>query len=197
MKKIVAATKNPGKLKEIISALKELPAEIVSLADFENIPDAIEDGKTFEENALIKAKFFAEKTGCACLADDSGLEVDALGGKPGVLSARFAGFHADDGTNNQKLLDELEKIGVKESPARYRCALCFYDTDGNKIETFGTVEGTIKIFPKGTGGFGYDPYFYINESKTMAELTPDEKDKISHRGEALRKIVPALKGRLL
>lgn len=197
MKKIVAATKNPGKLREIVSALKELPAEIFSLADFENIPDAVEDGKTFEENALIKAKFFAEKTGCACLADDSGLEVDALGGKPGVLSARFAGFHADDGTNNQKLLDELKKVGVRESPARYRCALCFYDTDGSKIETFGTIEGTIKIFPKGSGGFGYDPYFYIDETKTMAELTPDEKGRISHRGEALEKIVPELKGRLL
>ena len=174
----------------------ELPAEILSLADFENLPDAVEDGKTFEENATIKAKFFAEKLNLACLADDSGLEVDALGGLPGIFSARFSGYHADDSTNNQKLLSELEKIGVTESKADYKCALSFIDVDGTEIKTSGTVEGVIKKIPRGSGGFGYDPYFYIDDTKTMAELTPAEKNSISHRGAAVRKMLPLLKERL-
>ena len=196
MKKILIATKNPGKLKEIRTAFEKLPAEILSLADFENLPDAVEDGKTFEENARIKAKFFCEQTHLACLADDSGLEVDALNGAPGVFSARFSGYHASDGKNNEKLLSELEKIHVEVSAADYRCALCFYDVNGDEILTSGIVNGTIKKIPKGSGGFGYDPYFYIDETKTMAQLTPQEKGAISHRGEALREIVPKLKERL-
>ena len=195
MKKILIATKNQGKLKEMTAALSELPVEILSLNDFENLPDAVEDGQTFEDNARIKAKFFQKLTGLACLADDSGLEVDALDGAPGVNSARFAGYHADDGTNNQVLLDALKKINVTESPADYRCALCFVDND-LEIMTVGKVDGTIKILPRGNGGFGYDPYFYLSDSKTMAELTPAEKDSISHRGEALRKIVPLIKNYL-
>ena len=192
MKKIVIATKNIDKVKEIKAVLAELPAEILSLADFDELPDAVEDGKTFEENARIKAKFFSEKLGLACLADDSGLEVDALSGAPGVNSARFAGYHADDGTNNQKLLRELEKIGVEESKADYRCALVFIDTDGTEIQTSGIIQGTIKNIPCGSGGFGYDPYFYIDDKKTMAQLSPEEKNSISHRGEALRKMIPKL-----
>ena len=195
MKKILIATKNVGKLKEIKAAFSELNAEILSLTDFKNLPDAVEDGITFEENARIKAKFFNNLTGLACLADDSGLEVDALHGAPGVKSARFAGYHADDGTNNAKLLDELKKIGVTESPADYRCALVFVDADGSEISADGIINGTIKISPQGKGGFGYDPYFYVSDTKTMAELTPAEKDAISHRGEALRKILPKLKDR--
>ena len=196
MKKILIATRNEGKLKEFKRALESLSAEVLSLTDFKNLPDAVEDGKTFEENSRIKAKFFHELTGLACIADDSGLEVDALNGAPGVNSARFAGYHAEDGTNNEKLLAELKKIGVEESSADYRCALTFIDVDGTEIQTVGKVEGTIKIFPRGNGGFGYDPYFYLSDEKTMAELTADEKDLISHRGEALRKIVPKLKERL-
>lgn len=191
MKKILIATRNLGKLKEMKAALSKLPVEVLSLSDFENLPDAIEDGKTFADNARIKSKFFHSLTGLACLADDSGLEVDALNGAPGVNSARFAGYHADDGTNNQVLLNELKKVGVEESPADYRCALSFVDDDV-EILTVGKVDGTIKISPRGNGGFGYDPYFYINASKTMAELTATEKDSISHRGEALRKILPLL-----
>ena len=196
MKKIVLATKNKDKVKEIKAVFAELPAEILSLADFENLPDAVEDGKTFEENATIKAKFFAEKLNLACLADDSGLEVDALGGLPGIFSARFSGYHADDSTNNQKLLSELEKIGVTESKANYKCALSFIDVDGTEIKTSGTVEGVIKKIPRGSGGFGYDPYFYIDDTKTMAELTPAEKNSISHRGAAVRKMLSLLKERL-
>lgn len=196
MKKIVIATKNPGKLREIKTAFEKLPMKILSLADFENLPDAVEDGKTFEENARIKAKFFCEKIGLACLADDSGLEVEVLNGAPGVFSARFAGYHADDETNNKKLLEELEKVHAEESAADYRCALCFFDVNGEEILTSGIVKGTIKKIPRGVGGFGYDPYFYIDESKTMAELTPIEKDLISHRGAALRDMVSKLKERL-
>lgn len=195
LKEILIATRNNGKLREMTAALSKLPVQVLSLADFDNLPDAVEDGKTFEDNARIKAKFFHELTGVACLADDSGLEVDALNGEPGVNSARYAGYHADDGTNNSVLLRELKKVGVEKSTADYRCALCFID-EGVEILTVGKIYGTIKISPRGNGGFGYDPYFYINDSKTMAELTAAEKDLISHRGEALRKIMPLLEGYL-
>ena len=197
MKKIVIASKNLDKVKEMRLALQTLPVEILSLADFPDMPDAIEDGATFEDNALIKARFFSERTGLACLADDSGLEVDALNGLPGVRSARFAGYHADDGTNNQKLLDELAKIGVNESAAAYRCALAFVDTDRSELVTQGKIAGTIKTVAKGTGGFGYDPYFYLDESRTMAQISIAEKNKISHRGAALRKMILKLRTKFL
>ncbi|MBR3498842.1 MAG: RdgB/HAM1 family non-canonical purine NTP pyrophosphatase [Selenomonadaceae bacterium] len=193
MKKIVLASKNSDKVKEMRLVLKDLPLEILSLADFADLPDAVEDGSTFEENALIKAKFFREQTGLACLADDSGLEVDALGGLPGVHSARFAGYHADDLTNNKKLLDELKKIGVEESAADYRCALAFVDTDGTVLLSEGKILGKIKIVARGTGGFGYDPYFYLDDEHTMAQLPVDEKNKISHRGAALKEMILKLK----
>ncbi len=192
-KKIVIATKNLDKLRELEIAFKGLPVEILSLADIAEFPDAIENGETFEENAEIKARFFSEKTGLACIADDSGLEVEVLNGRPGIYSARFAGYHAHDVTNNYKLIEEMEKVGATESPADYYCALCFIDTDGTKICSAGKVTGTIKVDAKGQGGFGYDPYFYINDDKTMAELTTEEKDLISHRGVALRNFVPKLK----
>ena len=195
MKKILLASKNSDKVKEIRLILKNLPLEILSLADFGDLPDAVEDGATFEENALIKARFFAERTGLAALADDSGLEVDALNGLPGVHSARFAGYHADDLTNNQKLLDELNKIGVTESAAAYRCALAFVDTDGTEFVTHGKIGGTIKTVPKGNGGFGYDPYFYIDAERTMALLPVDEKNSISHRGAAMRSMALKLNER--
>lgn len=186
MKKIVLASKNTDKVKEMRLVLKNLPLEILSLADFDEMPDAVEDGTTFEQNAIIKAKFFREQTGLACLADDSGLEVDALDKMPGVHSARFAGYHADDDTNNQKLLKELGKVGVTQSKAAYRCALAFVDTDGTEILTSGSINGTIKTIPKGNGGFGYDPYFYIDDDRTMAQISVEEKNLISHRGAALR-----------
>lgn len=193
MKKIVLASKNSDKVKEMRRILSSLPTEILSLADFGDLPDAVEDGKTFEANALIKARFFRKHTGLACLADDSGLEVDMLGGLPGVHSARFAGYHADDATNNQKLLDELKRRGVDESTADYRCALAFVDTDGTELLTEGRIDGKIKIVPQGNGGFGYDPYFYIDDRRTMAQLSTDDKNSISHRGKALKEMVLQLK----
>ncbi len=192
MKQIVLASKNVDKLKEMRRVLGSLPLEILSLTEFADMPDAVEDGSTFEANALIKARFFREQTGLACLADDSGLEVDALGGLPGVHSARFAGYHADDATNNQKLLNELAKRGVTESAAAYRCALAYVDTDGTEIVTDGKISGTIKTVARGSGGFGYDPYFYLDADKTMAQLTVDEKNLISHRGAALKEMVSRL-----
>ena len=192
MKKIVIGTKNEKKLLELRNAFSDLPVEIVPITEFGDLPDAVEDGKTFSDNAKIKAEFFMKQTGCACIADDSGLEVDALNGLPGVHSARFAGFHAEDGTNNRKLLEELDKVGVDESKADYRCAIAFVDTNGKMFETEGVCYATIKKTARGNGGFGYDPYFYFDNGKTMAELTLEEKDKISHRGAALRKMVAIL-----
>ena len=194
MKKIVIATKNQGKIREMMEAFEHLPVEVVSLADFGELPDAVEDGDTFSENARIKAKFYMEHTGFACLADDSGLEIAALGGAPGIYSARYAGYHADDATNNQKMLEELCIADVEESSASYCCALTFVDTDGTVFTTNGRCNGTIRKWPKGHNGFGYDPYFYTREfaGRTMAELNFEEKDRISHRGRALRQMVSKL-----
>lgn len=192
MKKIVVATKNPGKIREMTTAFRELPVELVALASFGSLPDAVEDGATFAANAEIKARFYMQATGVACLADDSGLEVEVLGGAPGVHSARFAGYHADDAANNAKLLDELTRVGRAQSAAAYRCVLAFVDTNGRSLLASGSCPGTVKKEPRGVGGFGYDPYFYIEENKTMAELTLQEKDKISHRGNALREMAKLL-----
>lgn len=196
MKKIVVATKNKGKIREMINAFEGLDIELVPLSEFGDLPDAVEDGETFAENALIKARFYMKQTGEACLADDSGIEVDALDGAPGVYSARFAGYHADDAANNEKLLSELVRVGKKESAADYRCVLAFVDTDGTEKTVDGICRGTVKPVARGEGGFGYDPYFYVETDKTMAELTLEEKDKISHRGEALRNMAGYLKNYL-
>jgi len=194
MKKIVIATKNAGKVREIKEAFAHLPVEVVDLSEFGDLPNAIEDGETFAENAAIKAQFYREQTGCACLADDSGLEVAALEGRPGVFSSRYAGYNAEDWANNQKMLEELCIADVEESPANYCCSLCFMDTDGTLVMTDGRCDGVVKKIPKGKNGFGYDPYFYTNEyaGRTMAELTMEEKNRISHRGRALRKLVQKL-----
>ena len=191
-KKIVLATKNPGKIREMQNAFDELPIELIPLSDFGELPDAVEDGADFADNALIKARFYAGLTKCACLADDSGLEVLALGNAPGVRSARFAGgAHASDDANNEKLIAELNRVGKAESPAAYRCVLAYVD-GAKEILTEGVCPGTVRTTPKGAGGFGYDPYFYVG-GKTLAELTLSEKDKISHRGKALRSMAERLK----
>ena len=142
-------------------------------------------------NARIKAHAYALATHCACVADDSGLEVAALGGAPGVHSARFSGTHGDDAANNEKLVAELAARGLTQSAADYRCALVFEDTDGTVYTADGRCDGTVRTQPRGEGGFGYDPYFYVGE-RSMAELTFAEKDAISHRGRALRALVRQL-----
>ena len=186
MKKIIVATKNQGKIKEMINSFTNLPVELHSLAEFGPLPEAIEDGDTFTENALKKARFYAKETGLACLADDSGLEIAVLDNAPGIYSARFAGYHADDLANNQKMLSELNNKQVQSSPAQYVCSLVFVDTDGTELTSIGKCEGIIRNFAQGSNGFGYDPYFFVPElNKTMAELSIEEKNKISHRGKAL------------
>ena len=193
MKTIVVATKNAGKLREMMDAFRDLPVTLLPLSQFGDLPDAVEDGATFAENAAIKARFYMKATGVACLADDSGLEVDALSGAPGVYSARFAGVHGDDAANNAKLIAELTRVGREDSPAAYRCALALADTDGHLLTASGVCFGTVRLTARGTGGFGYDPYFYFSDDKTMAELTPREKDAVSHRGAALREMAQALR----
>lgn len=197
MKKIIVATKNQGKVREMISAFKDLDVELHSLSEFGALPDAVEDGTTFAENALKKASFYAKETSCACLADDSGLEIDVLDGAPGIYSARFAGYHADDAANNRKMVDELAKKDVTSSRAHYVCALAFVDTDGSVLECEGRCTGQIRNFAKGDGGFGYDPYFYLPQlDKTMAQITLAEKNAVSHRGAALQNMENLLRGYL-
>ncbi len=192
MKTIVIATKNKGKIRELEQSFANLPVRLVPLSDYGELPDAIEDGATFKENAIIKATYYMKQTGTACLADDSGLEVEILENAPGVYSARFAGLHATDEANNQKLIHELSLKGVSSSPAAYRCVLAFSDTDGPVLTAEGKCIGTIHLKAKGTGGFGYDPYFYISKTKTMAELTLEEKNRISHRGAAIQNMADLL-----
>lgn len=180
------ATKNKGKVSEIGKILEGTGVELLSLADFPDIVMPEETGATFEENAIIKASAIASATGLAALADDSGLEVDALGGRPGVYSARYAGVGATDEENYRKLLGELKGLSDGERTARFRCAVAFVAPDGVKAVFHGTLEGSISQGARGTGGFGYDPVFYIqSEGRTSAELSPDEKNRISHRAKAL------------
>lgn len=185
MKKIVLATGNEGKRKEFERML-EGKAEIQSLKDYPDCPEVEETGTTFAENAKLKAAFVAQYTGLPALADDSGLEVDALDGAPGVYSARFAGLEKDDEKNNQKLLNELRDVSDAERTARFVCALAYIDLNKKTEEMIlGHCEGTIGREPKGENGFGYDPLMYIPSfGKTLAEMSADEKNKISHRGRA-------------
>ena len=195
MKEIVVATQNKGKIAEIVLALSQLPVKVLALSDFGPIPEAVENGASFIENALLKARHYARFTGKACLADDSGLEVDALKGAPGIYSARFAGANADDAANNQKLIAELTNIRAEERTARFHCVLAFVDTDETVVTADGVCEGIIIEEMRGMGGFGYDCLFYVPQlNKTMAELSEREKNVISHRGQALRSIAIKLGG---
>ena len=190
--KIVIATSNRGKIQEMVNAFKKLPVELISLADLpEKYPEPVEDGDTFEANSLIKAKYYQQQTGMACLADDSGLEVEALGGSPGVYSARFSGESASDADNNAKLQQELKKLGRESSPAAYQCALTFMDAEGRILTAKGFCRGEIRLRARGKNGFGYDPYFYVGDV-TMAEMSMAEKQAISHRGTALREMAELL-----
>ena len=190
--KIVIATKNQGKVREMINAFQGLPVELVSLADLaERFQEPVEDGDTFAANSLLKAGYYQKQTGMACLADDSGLEVEALGGAPGVYSARFAGENASDADNNAKLQQELKKLGRESSPAAYQCALTFMDADGRVLTAKGFCRGEIRLQARGENGFGYDPYVYVGDV-TMAEMSLAEKQAISHRGAALREMAVLL-----
>lgn len=188
MLKIVLATKNRGKAKEIRRILEGLAVEVTTLSQLPPFEMPPEEGETFGENALIKARFVAEKTGCAVLADDSGLVVDYLGGRPGVYSSRYAGDGASDEDNWRKLLNELEGVGTEDRTARFVCVLAYVEPGGVEATFEGVLEGKIAAAPSGVGGFGYDPVFFLpDRGKTIAELIPDEKNRISHRARALGK----------
>lgn len=186
MMEIVVASKNQGKVAEFEKAFSQLPVKILSLKNFGDIPEAVEDGATFAENARKKAQHYLQYTKKPCLADDSGLEVDALGGAPGVFSARYAGEEANDAANNAKLLQQMADVESERRTGRFRCALALTFPDGRILEADGVVEGRLLMAEKGDGGFGYDPLFFLPElAKTFAELTLSEKNAISHRGQAI------------
>jgi XTP/dITP diphosphohydrolase len=190
--KLVIATRNQGKIREIKKILEKnrLNITLLCLEDFPAIGDIPEPGETFEENALYKAKYVSEHTGIFALSDDSGLEVDALQGKPGVYSARFAGPSATDEENNQRLLYMMKDIPLEERGAQFRCAMVLYSPTGDYILTQGIWRGKIALTPKGEGGFGYDPIFIDeNLGRTAASLDTETKNNLSHRGIALRKMV--------
>lgn len=192
---VVVASKNRGKIEEIKAALAHLSLSVMAVADCLDVAEPEETGLTFAENAELKARYYAAATGRICLADDSGLEVDALAGAPGVYSARFAGEHATDAQNNAKLLHLLSAVPAQQRTARFRCALAFFDPAGFLITAEGTCEGRILETYRGDGGFGYDPLFYLSEyEKTLAQMTLDEKNAVSHRGKALRALAAKLGG---
>ena len=196
MRKLIVATTNPHKVEEISAVLGPLGIECVPLPDA-GIPEPVEDGATFEANARIKARAYAKALGIAVLADDSGLEVDALGGAPGVHSAYYAGTGANraerDAANNARLLRELEGVPDGQRGARFVCVLCIARPDGTiEAEARGHFEGRIGHAPHGTNGFGYDPLLVLPDGRTSAELSSDEKNARSHRGNALRALVRCL-----
>jgi XTP/dITP diphosphohydrolase len=192
---LLIATSNMGKAKEISEALKNFNLEIKTLKDFPNIAPPQETGNTFFENAYLKAKYYAEKTGLLSLADDSGLEVDILNGAPGIYSSRFAGENASDEENNKKLLELLKDVPLEKRKARFVCVIVVYHPSGKYIKSEGIWEGLIGFEPRGSYGFGYDPIFLVpeyNYKKTVAELPIEEKNKLSHRGKALAKLKDVL-----
>ncbi|HYE34964.1 RdgB/HAM1 family non-canonical purine NTP pyrophosphatase [Methylocaldum sp.] len=196
MKKILLASNNPGKVREIQAMLINDGIEIVPQSAFQ-IPDVEEVGLTFVENAILKAQHASKLSGLPAIADDSGLEVDALGGAPGVFSARYAGVGANDTANNAKLLRDLEGIPDAGRTARFRCVMVFlrHKQDPSPLIGQGVWEGIILHEPRGVQGFGYDPLFLVPEKGcASAELSPEEKNQLSHRGKALRELVAQLRG---
>ena len=191
--KIVFASKNRGKIKELKVLLKGMNVKLLSLHDYPDIPNIIEDGNTFLENALKKARVISEYTGGTIIADDSGLEVDYLEGAPGIHSARYSGAGATDERNVHKLLEELDGVPAEKRGAVFRCALILYRAD-RAFETFeGKLEGRIATEPTGSEGFGYDPVFIVPEyGKTVAQLDPETKNRISHRAVAFAKLKKSL-----
>jgi len=191
---LVMATRNAGKVREMAELLRDLKVRLLSLNDFPELPEIPEDGATFADNALAKAQAVARLTGLPALADDSGLEVAALGGRPGVFSARYAqdrtgGKTPSDEDNWKKLLDELRDVPLGERQARFVCEIALARPNGGLITARGEVVGTIALEPRGTQGFGYDPVFWVPEYQaTVAELDPAVKNRISHRGRALKKL---------
>jgi XTP/dITP diphosphohydrolase len=206
-KPLIVATSNPGKLREFRALLADLPFDLHSLGEL-GIAAPEETGASFLENALLKARYAAAAAAAgirgaaavnvAAIADDSGLEVDGLGGAPGIFSARYAGVDADDAANNAKLLDALAGMCIEQRRARYRCALVFVSapSDAAPLIAEGVWQGAIIDIPRGSGGFGYDPYFWLPElGVTAAQLSPADKNRLSHRGLAMRALRDQLAAR--
>jgi len=193
---LLVATTNPGKLAEVEAYLKQLPLEVLSLKSLERYPKVDEDGATFEENALKKARTLAEISGLLTLADDSGLEVDALNGAPGIYSARYSGAEGNDEKNNEKLLHELCQVPEEKRAARFVCALALCDPRGGDMKSWRvrqSCEGRIAFESKGANGFGYDPvFFYPPFGKTFGEIDRTTKATVSHRGKALKNLAELL-----
>ncbi|HQP91815.1 MAG TPA: XTP/dITP diphosphatase [Candidatus Omnitrophota bacterium] len=194
---LLVATRNKKKLQEIKEILRDLNLKITSLDDHPGMPEIVEDGTTFEENAIKKAKTIADITKTLVMGEDSGLEVRALKMRPGIYSARYSGPGANDEKNNQKLLKELAGVPLKKRSARYKCVAALADAKGVVAVVSGTCSGLIGFKPRGKSGFGYDPLFIIKKyNKTFGELGPEIKHKISHRYKALKKTVRIMEGYL-
>jgi XTP/dITP diphosphohydrolase len=194
MKNIVLASSNPGKVREINQLLAELDLQVVPQGDY-GVADAEETGLSFVENAILKARNAAAHTGLPAIADDSGIEVDALNGAPGIYSARYAGAGAGDAANLHKLLDALHDVPEAQRAARFQCLMVFlrHAEDPTPLICQGTWEGRILFEPQGDNGFGYDPVFWVpTHNCSSAELQPEVKNELSHRGQALRKLLTAL-----
>ena len=192
--KVVLATHNQGKIREFQKILSEIGWDIISVSELGDIQEPEETGRTFEENALQKARYYANITQFPVLADDSGIIVDILQNKPGIYSARYAGKHGDDKANNEKLIKDLSTFHGEDRRGHYVCVIALVWPHGKALTVRGTCEGIIRDFYQGTNGFGYDPLFYIPSlEKTMAELSIEEKNKISHRGHALQLLLNKLK----
>lgn len=196
MKKLIFATGNEGKMKEIRMILGDLDYEILSMKEAGITADIVEDGKSFEENAIIKATAISKLANCLVLADDSGLEVDYMDKMPGIFSARWLGEDTSYAVKNQKIIENLSGVPDDKRTARFVCAIAAAFPDGRVVTKRGTIEGIIGYEERGENGFGYDPIFFLLEyGKTTAELSPEEKNKISHRGKALQMIKDELQDR--
>lgn len=190
MKNLIVATKNKGKYQEIKEILADIPFNVISMGELNLDIDIEETGKTFEENALIKARKVCKLTGEIVIADDSGLEVDYLDGAPGIYSSRFGGENATDEEKNRKLLKMLEGVPFEKRKARFVCAIAVVYPEGKHFIVKGICDGYIGFKPEGNNGFGYDPLFYLPEyGMTTAQMEPKEKHKVSHRGKALKLMV--------
>ena len=190
--KVIIATKNPGKVKEFKEILEPYGFQPVSMTEAGFDEEIIEDGETFEENAHIKAKAIYKKCGLPVIADDSGLEVEFLNGAPGIYSARYCGDKATDSQRCEKILEEMQGVDMPLRNARFVCAIYFILSDSKEYCVTGTLEGFIGEKAIGENGFGYDPIFYVDENKSVAMLSDEEKNLISHRGNALKNLIKEL-----
>ena len=197
VKRILFATGNQGKMKEVREILADLGVEVISMREAGVSAEIVEDGETFEENAVIKARTIMELTGEVTLADDSGLEIDALGGEPGVYSARYMGEDTSYHTKNNDLIRRLSQVPRQQRTARFVCSIAAAFPDGEIITTDGVIEGLIGYEEAGENGFGYDPIFVVPQlGCTTAQLSDEQKNEISHRGKALRKMKEELRKRM-